>query len=156
MSENLSKDLVAGGSDAKPEKAVTVPFAEHPDWFLRALVRAAQNDGYIGLGLTLQMGGLLVSGALINPKEYFEEFSKMMAKAHIDYVDYALLLRKDIAALGEILDPKAYPTYIHLKEAQYFTPAGDPIPSNSMSLWRGRINRVDGFSLGALEKKIPK
>ncbi|EHF5019428.1 hypothetical protein AA629_004500, partial [Enterobacter hormaechei] len=46
------------------------------DWFLQMLVGMA-NDG-MGIGLSLNVGGLIISGTLCGGKEYFYEFGKQL------------------------------------------------------------------------------
>lgn len=39
--------------------------------------------------------------------------------------------------------------YIHLKDARVFSPSGGAMPQEGF-WWRGRIDKVDGFTIGSL------
>lgn len=128
------------------------------DWFLQMLVGLA-NDG-MGVSLTLNVGGLLVTGNLVSGKEYFLEFGKIFAKS-IDPEDgqNARDIRESYKTMAEdIYDQKdgekpSPPSYLHMKNAKYFSISGDSLPSNDdVSLWRGKVSEVGGFSLGSFSK----
>ena len=139
-----------------------LPRAEgHVDWFLAELVRRA-NEGGLSLGLTLCVGGGLVSGALIGGREYFEGFAGDVASSVADatvahkvrefFRSPAALYQPDEglpdgAKASSLADPLSY---IHLKAARFFTPSGAPIPGSCGGYWRGKLSAVDGFVLGLL------
>lgn len=122
------------------------------DWFLQSFVTMFnENNG--SMGLTLVTHGFLVSGQLIGGKEYFEGFGDDLASAIPNGGDK---IKQTYKEMGE----KVYnrekegnshaPTFIHLKNAKFFHPNGQPIPTNRGVLWRGRISEISGFSLGQL------
>jgi len=137
-----------------------LPHAEgHVDWFLAELVRRA-NEGGLSLGLTLCVGGGLVSGALIGGREYFEGFAGDVASSVADatvahkvrefFRSPAALYQPDEGLPGgakasSLADPLSY---IHLKAARFFTSSGAPIPGSCGGYWRGKLSAVDGFVLG--------
>ena len=43
-----------------------------------------------------------------------------------------------------------FPTFIHLKNAEYKNSGNQPISANSGTWWRGRISSIDGFSFDFL------
>ena len=116
------------------------------------------NDG-VGVSLTLNVGGLLVTGNLVSGKEYFIEFGKVFAKA-IDPEDgeNAKGIRESYEMMaqdvyGQDESKSSPPTYLHMKNAKYYSVSGDSLPNNDeTSLWRGRISEVGGFSLGSFSK----
>ena len=55
-----------------------LPMKAETDWFLQSVVNFA-NDWGVETGLTLQVGGLLVSGIVISGTKYFDEFSGLYA-----------------------------------------------------------------------------
>jgi hypothetical protein len=111
------------------------------------------------LGITLQVSGILVSGTLVNGKQYFEEFSILFAdgfKSDQD-LELAASFKTLIGSNKEIYTSKRAsesdlppPGYIHLKNARFFTPGQNAIPNPPGALWRGRISEVGGFFLGSL------
>jgi hypothetical protein len=126
------------------------------------LVRRA-NTGGLSLGLTLCVGGVLVSGALIGGREYFEGFADDVATAVADptiagkvrefFRSPAAMYRQEEGRAGEAIDPEmAEPlSYIHLKRPRFLTANGKPIPGKNGNYWRGKLSAVDGFVLGLQE-----
>jgi hypothetical protein len=145
MSENQQNTMVL---PAQPDKDI--------DWFLRFLVQTV-NGTETFYTITLNVGGLLVSGELIGGHKYFEGISDELKKAGLDNEGAGL-----IKSLGDHYikereqeqesDSKIFkpPVYIHLRNARIFHPGGTLIPTNRSIWWRGRLNAIDGFSLGIL------
>lgn len=126
------------------------------DWFLQTLVGMA-NDGF-GIGLSLNVGGLIISGVLCSGKDYFYSFGEQLGDAYRDSPDGAAEFAKSYKALGDDVyseseENPSPASYIHMKNAQFFSPKGDSIPSNGEgTLWRGKVAEIDGFSLGRFSK----
>jgi hypothetical protein len=123
------------------------------DWYLQKLVHLANVNGW-EFGLTLVLGGSVVSGIVISGKKYFDTFADEISQAWPG--DDKEELRSAFASHGEIYDlpegeePRP-PQYIHLKDARISYPNGN-IPSSGTVLWRGKINAVSGFNLGMLSR----
>lgn len=127
------------------------------DWFLQMLVGMA-NDG-MGIGLSLNVGGLIVSGTLCGGKEYFYSFGEQLGEGmYPSDSDEATNVAKVYRNIGDDVYSKSESqsdpaTYLHMKNAQFFSPKGDSIPSNGEgTLWRGKVSEIDGFSLGRFSK----
>jgi hypothetical protein len=130
------------------------------DWFLQKLVAVMNESPESYVGITLNVGGILVSGELISGKRYFEAFAKEYADgSRAVGLDSAVAdqLETSLADLGRIYDEPdewgetaAWPHFIHLRNAQFFWPGQLPVPMNRPVWWRGRIEAVDGFVLGSL------
>lgn len=147
------------------------------DWFLDQLVEWANRFG-VEMGITLNSGGMLVSGQTISGRNYFIELAKefrgdseegslvhtlgglVEANKQV-YETHDLTLKKDEGASksdqGEAVESDddidslpPPPTYIHLRNARIYAPGQTPIPGNRGVLWRGRISEINGFSLGSL------
>lgn len=122
------------------------------DWFLQSLVSIVNSGGF-SFGVTLNVGGFLVSGQLIGGKEYFEGFGGDFSGSFQD-AETAESVKASFAQYGDIYssdkEPPPPPSYIHIKEAKFFNTNGNPIPGNRGVWWRGRISQIDGFSLGSL------
>ena len=122
------------------------------DWFLQELVKMA-NTG-VHIGLTLQIGGILVSGVLARGDEYFDAFAEEWASGFTDkglvepirkiIVEFGNTYRTDIP--DDTVTPE--PKFIHLKNAKFFLTTGEPIPTRGV-WWRGRISEVAAFTLGS-------
>lgn len=140
------------------------------DWFLENLVRMVnESDSGLEIGITLQVGGFLVSGTMVGGPKYFEGFGSDFASAGLfaGDKDIAEGVRQSFAQHGEIY--KAVPSepsdsekseigplplgFIHLKEARFFNTSGKPIPGNRGVWWRGRLSEVSGFILGNLSQE---
>jgi hypothetical protein len=128
------------------------------DWFLAELVRRA-NEGGLSVGVTLCVGGTLVSGSLIGGRAYFESIAESAAGAPRDSVEAArarAFLRSPAALYAAASDEPPEPddeplAYIHLARARFLAANGRPIPGKTGLLWRGRLGAVDGFVLGAVD-----
>jgi hypothetical protein len=127
------------------------------DWFLQSLVETI-NGTEAELGITLQVGGLLVSGHLVSGHRWFEAFADQIAAGIADaegreevraaYASYADVYRQDDPDVEAPL-----PQFIHLRDAHYFGADGSAIPSSQGVLWRGRVAQVAGFHLGRFEQQ---
>jgi len=137
----------------EPQHVITT--AEN-DWFLQSLVSIV-NKSDISFGITLFVGGVLVSGQLVGGKKFFEGFGATFGGALSD-PQAAAETSENFAKFGNIYvsEDGSYkqdtesPHYIHLQDARRFHPSGAPIPSNGGVWWRGRIREVAGFNLGSL------
>ena len=114
------------------------------DFFLENLVNSASFG--MSMGITLSVGGILVSGMLINGKQYFELFGEMfggglgleVGKVYEDQI-------KGLGATYDNLPDDDKPVYIHLKNAKFITQQATlflPI------LYYGVVNLIElmGFS----------
>lgn len=123
------------------------------DWYLQKLVSIANSSG-IQFGITLVVGGSVVSGQLVGGQKYFEEFAREFAEAwpgeRREDIRRAFASNAEIYQRSPQEDEKGFPPqFIHLIDARCFYP-GSQLPNNRGVLWRGRINAVSGFSLGML------
>ena len=138
---------------SQPAPAVTAPPA---DVFLQSLVNLVNNGGQLkSIGVTLQMGGMLVSGSIVSGAEYFDRFAETFADSLSDMDSQARQsVRTSLAELGDVFrlpqPAEPLPNYIHLADALFFTADGTPI-AGQPTLWRGRSNAVDGFILGSMQ-----
>jgi hypothetical protein len=125
------------------------------DWFLQSLVNMANNDE-LEMGLTLQVGGFLVSGILVGGRKYFEGFAKDFASGFDE--ESAPEVEASVSGYGDLYTsdrekadrPGSWRAlqYVHLKDARFFHPSGKPIPVQGGVWWRGRLNQVAGFIPG--------
>jgi len=143
--------------DPTPDTPVS-PVAANPqaDVFLQFLVNLVNNGGQLkSIGVTLQMGGMLVSGSIVSGAEYFDRFAESFADSLTDMESSGRqTVRSSLAELGDVFrlpqPAEPLPNYIHLADALFFTADGTPI-AGQPTLWRGRSNAVDGFILGRLQ-----
>lgn len=156
MSGTNEIDASSDPADAGQPEAPVVPPVAATDWFLQSLVDFA-NDHGTETGVTLQIGGLLVSGTIIPGMKYFEEFASLYGSGFKNDpelgAEYAKLIgsyKKYLEVPPEDKDNKPLPQYIHLRNARFFAPGQQQPFGNEGVLWRGRITAVGGFFLGTL------
>jgi hypothetical protein len=98
---------------------------------------------------------------MIGGKTYFNEFARQFTDGFREISSKtATTIEESFKRLGDVYDliPKEAqerssvpePHLIHLRNAQTYHSGGSPIPSEDGALWRGRLEAVDGFSLGRL------
>ncbi len=131
--------------------------ASMPDWFLQTIVRIV-NEGDSEIGVTLTLGGTVISGLLVGGAKYFEAFGNEFASAFKE-PEIAANIYSAFSSHSKIYEKKESeseaeevlpPIYIHLKNAKFFHNSGPAFPTNRGIWWRGRLSSVDGFALGVL------
>jgi hypothetical protein len=141
--------------DQEPKIAPKETESESPDVFLQLLVQYA-NMG-IGVGITLQAGGLIISGDLVSGKDYFEGIAQE-TEAAVGDDDLKRVLAQSYRTFkemyekpneGELTNEDREVSYIHLKDAKIIQ-NNQFVPHNRGVWWRGRLSSVDGFSFGKL------
>jgi hypothetical protein len=107
------------------------------DVILESLIDFVTADGG-AIPITLQVGGLLISGLLMSEKSYFKH-------AFISLENKKLTFPK----LSE--SSQSFPcAFIHLAETR-ITSGGSTIPQGEYGVyWRGKLESIDGFFLGNL------
>lgn len=140
------------------EPTTSANTAPHADAFLQFLVNLVNNGGQLeSIGVTLQMGGMLVSGSIVSGAEYFDRFAASFTGS-LDMLDADArdAVHRSLAELGDVFrvpqPAEPLPNYIHLTDALFFTADGTPI-AGQPTLWRGRTSSVDGFILGRLQSE---
>lgn len=126
------------------------------DWFLQSTIETIIAHG-VEIGITLTVGGAIVSGMLISGKKYFEELGDTLAAASEAEGDMQSVIGNAWKQYTAIYDqPDDAPedwqppaaSFIHLRNAKFYAPGQPPIPSNRGVLWRGKLASIDGFSIG--------
>ena len=150
------------------------------DGYLQSLIY--RTTGYtgqqpLGLPIMLNVNGALIGGVLISEREYFEGmatfFERLFERTRTEAIQEA---REEYEARGEQrpreeieaampLDTEelmqmvssedealeGQPRYIHLREAR-ITDASASSGMYSTQWWRGRLDAVDGFTIGGFGK----
>lgn len=103
------------------------------------------EQGAAPVGVTLSIGGMLVSGYIANPRQF------LLDHPITDHLLEVVEKHFGTEPGGSSSDRKVLPEYIHLSDAHYFLPGTHPIPTGSKGVfWRGRISEVKGFHIGIL------
>jgi len=137
------------------------------DYFLQDLVDKVNKTGF-PFGITLNVGGTIISGTMITGREFFENISKMVVENLEDFDPDPKLTEafthffnkyEGIYPIPFEKDKKEEEpleiAFIHLKNAKFYQEGNPIIPGNVGAYWRGRLDKIDGFSFGfwGLEKQ---
>lgn len=122
------------------------------DDLLATLVFKSNNGTLdLNLGVTLTVGGALISGKLVSGKTYCDGVAGMvnnsgfldrrLSQFFIDFgKDRYADSEGDYDEDGEI----QLPSYIHLKDARMI------VGNLNLGWWRGKLTSVDGFTMGEI------
>ncbi|MEU6135855.1 hypothetical protein [Nocardioides sp. NPDC047086] len=123
---------------------------EGGDDVLRILVSIA-NKHALNMGITLNLGGSLVSGTLVSLKTYSGGVADSIraANGHEDVNAALARLFEDLGGDAEDETEPPPPRHIHLRDARLIAPNGGLGPSSPW--WRGRISAVSGWTMGSAE-----
>jgi hypothetical protein len=147
--DNKTPDPMIPGAEESLEPR---PIVER-DWFLQRLIHLA-NEGGLGFTITLNVGGLVVTGDVIGGKQYFEEFGKLFSQGiPADRADVRASVENSYKQVGEDVYSQQSEWwqvgYIHLKNASVWIGSHMTPPT----LWRARISSVDSFMVGRLNNR---
>lgn len=122
------------------------------DLFLRTLVVSVDVEER-SLPLTLQSGGMLVSGDLVGVRKYFagieQQLMVMVSASAEDRTKLTGVFTRLQWCDDDILNGADYrPRYIHLRDAAIIMPNGTSMVQICMPWWRGRLDAIAAFVLG--------
>ena len=120
------------------------------DWVLGNLVNMAKKNS-MSFDVTLNVGGILVSGSVVGEREYLHGLREQLAAAFPDedvVETMARILR--VPEVDEKWRSQVDLTHVHLKRAKFFVPSSGLVPRDEGVSWRGRIDAVQGFVMGRL------
>lgn len=125
----LLEDLIRIKEDAEERKE------EHPDF-----------------PITLNVGGMLISGDLISKDTYLKDF---LGGAILNAIQVAEDKDESLKQKMEKEAKEKPYNFIHLKNVKFFVPGQPPILFDQEdTLWRGRLTCVDGFIIGKLSATV--
>ena len=121
-----------------------------PDPILRVLISVC-NRGTLTFALTVAQGGLIISGTAVGVGRYMANVAAELEERDPD--DAEVLAEPLRFLAGIAAEPPAdraspvqdLPIYLHLEQARIRS--GDAIVADGVR-WRGRLEAVDGWSLG--------
>lgn len=155
-------------SDPKDQQSESPTQDVLADRQLQTLVQVT-NATAISFPLTLNVGGMLVSGSTITPKRYFQKVTEMLEKRgtysgstpeiaaqtkEFTVGIFAPAAEEEPETLesDDLFSSQKLPHFILLEDVRFIQPGG--IHATNMlrvDFWRGRIDKVDGFSIGRME-----
>jgi hypothetical protein len=117
------------------------------------------NEYNMSIPITLQVGGIIITGKMVSIVEYFKLLSKeynpdpegkstQWGFLNRFFDESAEVARVEIEKDKSENKHRVQPNYIHLKEAQIIN--GINFIPNGGTLWRGRLEKVDGYFMGML------
>lgn len=132
-----------------------------------AMLTSMANFSGVELDITLFVGGVVISGVLIGGAEYMEAYARQFnatlgdALSEEDQrstIEFAEGIARDVYAKDATPEQKTQirtsnkTMFIHLKDARFVTDGAGMIflGEEGQGFWRGRLDKVDGFTLGAL------
>ena len=151
-------------ADSETDDTSPSIFDQQPgvDWALAQLITWADHFDFQP-GLTLFVGGLVVSGFLVSGRAFFKgiahEIKSEAGSGNADEPNVSDVIADNMEkfeflypALEEGNESKPlFPAYIHLREARVYNSGRDkPLPGNRGVFWRGKLTSVDGFNFGIL------
>ena len=127
---------------------------ENIDGLLEMFVNLA-NNASLEIGITLQVGGIIVSGILISGKKYFQGLAcELRANASINLAAEAIQNAMNDMSTAYVLSDNSEmlePKFIHLREARILLSSPSNFSSDiRVAYWRGKLDCVEGFVLGEL------
>jgi hypothetical protein len=148
------------------DEEIAASYKEPADGQLQSLIDWV-NGTDTEMGITLMVGGLIVSGRLASSHRYFEEFAdQLVSGITIDFSDTPdedpaeslRLIRETFAMPGKQVtsippERRPAPRFIHLRQPSFRTgivTVNPSLPGGKPAWWRGRLARVDGFFLGQM------
>jgi hypothetical protein len=127
------------------------------DWLLQDVVRFINRLEGISIGITLTMSGGIITGDLINIKEFFYEYGKLWKEGFKRIPEAGAMLDQQWREHGDetakhIKDAnQVLFHYVHLKNARYMV-GSTAISEVGGMLWRGRLSQIGGFSIGSFNR----
>lgn len=106
---------------------------------LALLVAALDRNPSESLGLTLTVGGAVVSGRAVGEAAYWRHLAEHQADG---------LSQHFLHNSQHPVD--ATPTYVHLLDCAHWIGGPGPLPADARACWRGRLADVQGWTLGRL------
>lgn len=135
------------------------------DYLLSTWVAVADKAD-TGVGVTLSIGGTLVTGTITGVGAYIDGTMDALEASGGDWTYLREQLHDAVPDQPEDLpeDPddlsdeqlleliKVSAAYVHLKDAKLITPMGIVPTSGSGVYWRARLDRIDGWCYGILNQ----
>jgi hypothetical protein len=123
------------------------------DRLLQALVSVPERTS-LEIGITITAGGLLITGFIISQETYFNTLIEGIGRTKADegmkelLQDFLAQLKNPI--IESTADKSIFPRFIHLRDVKIYPSEGRGMPTLGHTIWRGDINKINGFSLGEM------
>jgi hypothetical protein len=117
------------------------------DFVLQLLAAATQQSTVAEIGLTITVGGTVVTGTLVGRDAWFQALEAWLESQAEGAGSIAGAFSQAFQEDPPVDDPAMF-GYLHLKDARFFV--GSRMAPEEGTFWRGRISEVSGFSFGTL------
>ena len=120
------------------------------DPVLNTVIDAIEHNDGFHVGVTLYIGGILVSGEMVSDREYLTGVGKaFVAAGDGSPSSYATQLGRALSeAAGRATSQVGGHRFINLRNVRVLSPGSTLMPSNGY--WRASAGHVDGYSWGLL------
>lgn len=120
------------------------------DWVLQHLINViCRND--TPFGLTVTVGGALVSGIVISPGAWIEAIANVDGGRGSDLASHLESFATEKIGDEDELDDDDV-EYLHMREARYLG-ANGWLPAADGCIWRARINQITSWSVGVMGRR---
>jgi len=111
------------------------------DFVLEMLMNMARMN--LPVPITVHSGGVIITGLLVTETEYLKEFAGgKIFDAMKRRVEGDEKLRE---RAEQTTDDPTEREFIHIKNAKFIFPNGQPFPEGTNLMWRGRVSSIDGY-----------
>lgn len=119
------------------------------DYVLVSLVDFCNNSS-LEIGISLYVGGSVITGILISGKSYADAVASKMEESGVKALaDWFRNFGEETFGPESSIS-EDIPEMIHLKEAKIF----DGTVTHYLGWWRGRIKSVDGHCVGQMSRNV--
>lgn len=136
--------------DTQPDKTLPTDTRPPIDHVLTRIVAIFNNSEDMRIGLTVTVGGSVVTGTLVSGATYFETMNELHSKSGLLPV-----WQPEVEFYREMIDSDEpfdlsveveRTTFLHLIDASVY--GGNQLVG--LRAWRGRLSEVSGWSIGSL------
>lgn len=118
---------------------------------LVAVVCGSESKTDKGIGITLSVNGMLISGELVSKGTFFDHEGNSTLKALRDKLIHTAE-EHNLNETDGVTPDHEFELTLYLKNAKYFS-GGNQIPSSGGALITVDLNSVDAFSMGRFEQQ---
>lgn len=106
------------------------------------------NKSDLEIGITLLVGGIVITGNLVSGKKYIDGVASLFEEANAKALAEWYREFGEEAYGSEGSHQSQIPEMIHLKDAKIM----DGTATHNVGWWRGKINSVDGHNIGYMTR----
>lgn len=147
--EGTEIEQVEAPTEAELETYARERNSRQPDTMLAIFVDLANRNGE-GVGVTLTVGGSLISGTIVGRVQWIDGIMERYGEQVSGFRAFREVWTEQVERFDSDEPMAAYESIIHVKDARWW--GGDPdspLPTEG-AFWRGRLDQIQGWSLGTL------